>query len=249
MASLEDIKHLIDSSNEKIISNINQEITNCYNALSKKIADIHCKFEADITEIKQDTAALHSKINMLEDKFTRLERRNLLVIRNIPMHPETENVHNLFELIAKIIGYEVNPASIPSIHRLPAENKQIVPVETKVTRQRIRQNNLPTTTTSYFVVFVNFHTLNDRRKFLHLYFKHGNLNLSIIPAINMNTRIYIGDYLTKTNYNILRAATKLKKGEKITKIRIVDGLVYIMKTPNGKSFLIASMEDLERLKL
>lgn len=102
MASLEDIKRLIDSSNEKVISHINQEVANLHDALTKKIDNLSSKLQGDIIEVKAETEVLRNGINMLEG-FLRLDRRNLLIARNIPVQPN-ENVYNLFEKIANIIG-------------------------------------------------------------------------------------------------------------------------------------------------
>lgn len=261
MASITEINESLVNNNAKLIEQIKNEISTVRNELLTKISDISTSFTNEMADIRVATSSLNNEITLLkqqinqqdnrlmqqEDIIQRQERKNSLIIRNLPVFPE-ENLQEVFQNICSTLKCDL-PSPLPLLFRL--KNKLVIPS----TKQRILRSNSTSSKKSIndaavltqrpANVIIKFAMDWQKSLFFKKYFEHGKLFLNNFGA-NIPIRIIICDNLTSNNYRIFCAALDAKFKGVFSKVSTFNGLVQVYDS-NNKRMIISDTVKLKEL--
>ena len=240
MASLEDIKKLMDQSTNKLLCSIKLEMSDIKNELANKIDEISTKMNSDISELKHVISTLTKRVEFLEDKANRNDRECQLKIHNVPITINEKPITYYFK-IADAIGFS-STNTPPEVFILPNSAK-VTEISNKIVT-RNRQINKSQDVNG--IIIVKFSSATIKKEFHKCYFKTKNLNQSIF-GLKTTDRIYINDNLTKHNHQIFQEASRLKKTAVISKLKTINGQIYISKLLDGKLIRITDINQLSKL--
>lgn len=255
MANIKEIRDYIDKSNTKLLSEIRKEVTGVHEDLSNKITQMSADFDKKVSCVIEESTKQGDRINALEDRFIRFDRRNEILIRNIPILKD-ENLYDIFMNIAQVVNFATENI-IFQIYRLPVKNQNTNYSQSsegaRHVKERLRSNKVGETSQSQRTkaisppgILVKFAAPWIKSMFMNHYFKYNSLNLTDI-GFSASSRIYISDNLTTRNHHIFREASTLKKSGIISKIRTADGLIYINLGSNSSDVLVSSTSELMTL--
>lgn len=223
--SMSQINHKLDA----LQSNFN-EIKSNVSTLSTKVDDhiqstankFEC-YDLKLNKLAKENYHLKSYIENTE----RVRRLADISIEGIPLVASTTNVDQLVIAICKHFGMEIGAKDITSCFRILHGNK-----------------NSSDTITKPPSIVVKFSTITMKERLMEKYFgRNMALKLSdICPDLNIHTRIYLGEHLTKTMQYISRRCAALKKSNKIGKFYSRKGYIYIHISSNGEFIKISSID-------
>lgn len=201
-------------------------IKNELNAVIERVSLLETA-AVEIKSMQEEIATLKTKIKHQENNTVACELR----LNEIPFH-ENENLMDIFCSICETIKTTV-PA-IKSIYRLQ------------------NLNNKKQTFSRDAVIMVKMCSPYDKNFFLKSLasFKKQNKDFSFRLrhiGFNSDNKFYINENLTKTNFQIFRAAVRLKKKNRIYSVFTMRGFVYIKKTAEDNAMEIDDIELLYNL--
>lgn len=199
------------------------------------------KFESKIdqmvsAEVEKRMTPVISRLDAAEKRVTDLEqilkskqqeedllqRAKNVIITGIPSS-ENENLRNVITTITAKLGFSQPPSH--AARRFPSKD----------------QNKS--------MISMKFYTVQDKSNFMNAYFKVApQLVLKAITGkVSDSSRIYINHDLTKDQYEIHRAAMKLKKEEKLTTVKVINGRIAVSTGTNNKPSFIDTIQQLHQL--
>lgn len=239
--SLDDMAAFIIAENNKLT----EQISSIQIQLTMQIKEITEQFNNKIEAVTKDNAVLRTRINELEELQSRQERSKQLVIRNLPVLGD-EKLQTIFKNISDAVNFDVSACKGFHIYRLLPKT---------VSSKRVLRSNVssgPSQSSSkvghYPIVIVQFLAEWDKSTFLHKYLnciKSAGLNHSMLGiGLTSNSRIYIGENLTKKNHEIFIKCAMLKVSGKIAQYYTRNGIVYARKSMNSSAAAILSLDSL-----
>lgn len=170
-------------------------------------------------DLQTEVAKLRLKVLQHSNAAVASELR----INNIPYFPN-ENLHDLFNFFCEVIN--VPTPNITCIYRVKSKN-----------------NNLPAPT-----ILVKLSCPYEKNYILKsvAVFRRNRRDLLRLNILNFDSDVpfYVNENLSKANYEIFNAATKLKKQKIIYTAFTLRGTVYVKKTEHDQPKLIEQIEDL-----
>lgn len=164
-----------------------------------------------------------------EDDINRLRYANDLRLIGIP-HVQNENLVQIFQTLASIIGYDSVINATKIMERLPARNK------------------ITGIVTASPTILLHFTTIQHKNWFYSLYL--GKMPIkSEAFGLKGTKNIILGENLTRKNAAIFKLAQNMKSEKKIAQVFTMDGLVKVkfVKGPNQRTFTTRSIIELENL--
>lgn len=240
--------NLLDKRFDKLTQEIQIMINNKFNEYKTELLNVFEKsFNViknelhDVTErVKQlETVSANIKsskdeINLLKNKIKQLENKNVsceLRINEIPYN-ENENLFLIFEKICNTIN--ISMPAIKTIYRLQNVNNK-------------NKNN-----SKDAVIIVKMWSPYDKNYFLKSFTNFRKINKGFNFCLkhigeSSNNKFYINENLTQYNFNILRAANKLKKAHRIHSAFSLRGLIYVKIAADSNLIRIDEIEVLNDL--
>lgn len=217
-----ELKKLIEASSESI----GNKIDSSQKSLELKFTELATKVEGDVSTLKSSmdefkaeiSGELHDvkvqqanhthRIENTEDDIQRIQRSHDLRVTGFHVK-ENENLLEIFEAIAKEIGFEANSQlCAPSIDRIPVKNR--------TAGQMIKS---PT-------ILIHFTALKQKQSFYSYYLNKMPLKPENFGLPTMNRNI-IGENLTRENAQLFKQAQIMRREGKIAQTFTEDGLVKI----------------------
>lgn len=223
---IESSRESLESKFNGLENNINIEIS----ALKSSVQDFKSSINTDLNDINHQLSNHEQRINNTEDDIQRMKRSSDLRVVGLPVR-DNENLLELFEQIAREIGYNVSPHAIQStisIERLY--------MKSRTTGQMVLSGT----------ILIHFALLKHKQTFYSCYLN----KMPLVPekfGLPVGHRIVIGEHLTKTNAQIFKSAQLMKKDNKIAQVYTEDGLVKL-KLNKGKrepTHVVRSVIELE----
>lgn len=243
---MDEIKKLIMNSMETLTSKLNETQTALDDNISQMGNSISENLKGEITQLKlsmdsssdnitqrmtsiENELKVHNnKLSRNEDDINRITLLNQLRLTGCPFI-EGENLFNIIKPIADNIGYSFeNPSAIPIMRRIP-----------------IRKNGTVIGSNTIIVYFTAQHFKDN---FYSMYLQKAPLKPENIGQ-PVNSRIIIGENLTKINATLFNACNVMKRANKITQVYSFNGLIFIkfQRGKHEKSYVIRSQIELETL--
>lgn len=275
MASIDEINKCIIANNATLTADIKNEITNVRNELLSKISEISTSFNKDIVDVRETTSLLQievtklqkhcvqqdDRISRLDDMYQRLEKKQSLIIRNLPVFPN-ENLQSTFASICATIKCEL-PVPLPVLFRIKSKNKNTdntrnainllhASSSKRVLRSKstnsMDENIVVNNTKSPPMVVVKFALNWQKNLFFNKYFEYGKLTLNnVASTANIPIRIIIiCEHLTTNNYSIFRSALEAKLKGFFSKVSTFNGQVQVYDGSN-KRLTITNIDELKKL--
>lgn len=254
MATVDQIRELIDSSNEKHYLKIRKEIQVSHNDLSSKIDNMCADLNNKIDAVKNDNVALKNRMDDIEDDVARYKRKCQLLVRNVPVIPN-EDLFVVFKNISHAIGYI--PTDItPHIYRFGSKKNSTVTEGQTHARRRLRsqKDDVAASSTNQNKTYIPpimliFSCYWERDNFMSSYF--NKLPLLNITDIGFNTtgRIIICENMTPRNHKIFLEALTLKTKKTISNVSVQDGIVFVKSNSLAKKVKINRLSDLQSFGL
>lgn len=195
--------------------------------IRKEFHDNLNKFESKIEEkvkcLIEDQSVKLSQIEFELENKSRLDKLDEVIVKRVPFN-KGEKVLDIFHKIALAIKFEHS-------HHVLVQN---------IFRLGVHNNNPP--------ILIRFMSQLLKREFLVKYFAHKSLNLSEIGIISgdlTRNRIFVSDNLTKSNNEIYQKAISLKKDNKISKVNVCAGLIFVLFPNNEALTKITHMDQLD----
>lgn len=262
MITLEQITKIINESNEKQTAVLKEDIA----AINRRIDNIENRVElidrdvkVHVEQTRIDVKELIDRVEFLEDEKIKMERREEILVRNIPFL-EGENLNGIFNDMCRRLALDiVTPA--PLIRRfhpkkavaLDDSADQLNPNNKRPRRTAALYKGKETGSSSSAnikelsapCILVKFQVLKQKNDFMAAYFKYGQLILKDVGFSTLD-RIFVRENLTPRSHTIFRKALTLKKSGAVAKLKTVDGQV-IITLQNGNRLIIRSLSDLDHL--
>lgn len=228
-----DIENKISDSQSSIeckLSDFTTKVNDEVNGLKSAISELNSKLGTEIETLKEHVTKQNHRIDNSEDDINRLKISADLKVIGIPFK-QNENLTELFHKIAAAIGYDISIGpNVPLMKRIPIRNK---------------------TTGIMFeshTISLHFISIQHKQMFYSLYLNKMPLNPESL-GMQKETKITIGESLTRLNANIFKYAQQLKREKKIAQTHTTDGLVKIkfIKGPNQRAFIIRNTMQLDGL--
>lgn len=197
---------------KNLVSQI-KELTDGQKSLSEKMdthyADLMKALTDDIASCNRKTERVRQKVNLLETKVDchiDAERRLCnLILNGIPFN-EGEDLSKIYATVSSLVGFDEPPEA--RFFRFKPNNNN--------------NNNRP--------IMVKFPTEFHKDDFMQRYIKAADLMLlNAIPGFprDNNDRLYLQHDLSPSQYNINKAAIKLRKSGVVKAIRIIRGNIGV----------------------
>lgn len=193
-----------ESKFNEFATNINTEVS----ALKGTIDEFKSKVSTEFGSVNAQLSDHTKRIENTEDDIQRMKLLCDLRVTGFPAK-EDENLREIFDKIAKEIGYAVTADTvIPTIQRIPFHNRATGVIVASAT--------------------VMFHFTSQRQKqvFYSYYLGKMPLNPTNLGLTEAN-RITIGESLTRKNAQLFKKAQTYKKTGAIAQAYTEDGLVKI----------------------
>lgn len=225
---ISDLKSLIEASR----TSLSEQIKHSQDNLEAKFNDLATKVNIDVsaltgtidefktkvsTEFDNINAQLSEHTQRIENNEDDIQRVKLLGDLRVTGFPakENENLREIFDKIAKEIGYKINADTvIPTIQRIPIKNRATGVTVASAT--------------------IMLHFASPRQK--QVFYSHYLGKMPLDPkklGLTEDNRITIGESLTRINAQLFKRAQSYKKAGKIAQTFTEDGLVKI-KFKKGK---------------
>lgn len=243
--SLDDIAAFIAKENAIMCS----KIAKVQEDLSKQINNLNLQFNAKLDVLSKENVILKAGLSELEDRFTRQERNDSIIIRGVPML-QNEDLQTILSNIASAINFNMVKCLGVNLYRTVNKSTN----KSSMEPVRVLRSTSATSQSKAInppVIVVQFLAKWDRFSFLHqylLYLKSGNLNVSHLGiGLSSTSRIYVGENLTKRNAIILNRCAVLKSSGKINQYFTKNGLVHLRRVKDGTAEVISSEHTLNSI--
>lgn len=207
-------------------SNLKGDVAN----INQNLNDIKDKVDIELQSFESDLKTQTNRIDCIEDDVKRITMLNQLRVLGFPPC-DSAALTSAFNHIASKIGYTTtNPIDVPSIKQIPLKKKD------------------DETTARGGPILLQFNAPHIKSKFYSLYLRNMPLKSEDF-GLDPNTKVIIGENLTKCNADIFSFAKQLKKNNVIAQTYTNNGLVYIkrFKGREHEAVLIRSRLQLEKL--
>lgn len=229
----EQLQSIIETKFNECKDNLLSEIDKRFNTIKCGLDELN-KRVTHLESVAVEFKTMQDEIKSLKTKMKRQENNTVacdLRLNEIPFS-ENENLMDIFSDICNAI--QVSVPAVKSIYRLQ------------------NQNNKNKTDSKDAVIIVKMWSPYDKNYFLKSFASFKKLNKGFFfclrhIGINSDNKFYVNENLTATNFNILRAAVRMKKRKYIHSAFTMRGLVYIKKTANDNLTLIDDINCLNEL--
>lgn len=217
---------------KKLGDKVESDFKTQIDSMNDKITATSKNFTNELNTINKEIIICKEAIKSNENDVDRMLLMNNLKITGIP-HTENENLNELFLKIASIIKYDVNQqTNIPLLRRIMSKN---------ITAGHI-------TFTS--IIIAQFIAPHIRDAFYSKYI--ANLSSTALLTTDLigfknNSRIYIGEHLTPTNFRIFQLASALKRSNKQMQVFTKNGLVTIRLKKGDPTQIIKASRQLDEI--
>lgn len=229
----EQILHTIDTKFREFKEDLLRDMREKYKTLETELFAINERVTnlesttCEIESMKEEIKILKRKIKQQENYPVSSEIR----INEIPF-VENENLTNIFCNICNIINTPI--PNIKSIYRLR------------------NQNNKHKRNSRDGVIIVKFWSAYDKNFLFKSLANHRKLNKGFAFRLrdidfNSDSKFYLNENLTKSNFDIFKAAIRLKKNKIICSAFTMRGFVYIKKQINDDPMQVDEIERLNQL--
>lgn len=229
----EQLEHIIQTKLNEYKDDLLCEIDKRLNIVKSGLQEVTDRV-TKLETVAANVISMQDEINMLKKQIKRQENNAVsseLRLNEIPYY-ENEDLMQVFSDICNVINISV-PA-IRSIYRLQ------------------NQNNKNKTNSKDAVIIVKMWSPYDKNFFLKSFSNFRKLNKDFFYCLrdigyNSDNKFYVNENLTQQNFNILRAANRLKRNKRVYSAFSMRGLVYIKKDANDKIIQIDDISQLNRL--
>lgn len=243
-ADVSELKKLLAS----VQNGIESKIITSQNTIENKLNDLSNKVDFEVQTLKTSVEefqnnigsninSIYAKLNSheqrldnTEDDIQRLRYACDLRLTGIP-HIHNENLLNIYNTLASIIGFDnSNTAITPILERLPIRNR--------ATGLMIAS---PT-------ILIHFSTIQLKNWFYSLYLNKMPLKGEAF-GLQIGKNVILGVNLTPKNASIFKTAKQLKSSNKLAQVYTQDGLIKIrfVRGPNQKTHTVRSIIELNYL--
>jgi hypothetical protein len=178
--------------------------------------------ETNILVNTQRIDDVETRIQYLEDRLEMNEKAADLIVRGVPVVAR-EVVANYYCAIARVLGFDADripPADVFRFGRKLPNSKQEPPI------------------------LIKFSSKLDKSRFFKEYLSKTNFMKLTILGINVPTRFYISENLTKRSQSIFTEALRLKKIGKIDGVISSFGSVYVKPKNSQRSIAVRDLSSL-----
>lgn len=245
---LKNMLGLLSSSLGQKIDDSRSALENKFICLDNKFSELATQVNSDVKAIKDSVVQFEKKItqdidsmsSMLKNHSDRLDN-NDDDIQRVQLSQdlrlagfavkENENLMEIFRKVADEIGFAVGDnIAMPTIERMPAKNH--------VTGQMMLS---PT-------IIIHFSSIRQKQSFYSLYLNKMPLKPEKF-GMTCDSRIVVGEHLTRKNAQLFKSAQILRKNEKIAQTFTENGIVKIRfaKGKNEKTFTVRNQTELESI--
>lgn len=228
--SFDDMAAFIIGENNKL----SQKMDVIKSELTEQMQCITEQFNLKLEVLAKENVVLQTRINELEDKSSRRDRNNQLIIRGVPVL-EKENLSAIVKQIAETISFNMKECNGFCTYRLLSKK---IP-EKRMLRSESKFVNYP-------IVVVEFLAHWDKSSFLSKYLKFikvGQLTHAVLGmGLTNECRVYVGENLTKANLEIFIKCASLKTNGKIVQYFTRNGTVFVRYTGSTNPMAISSVD-------
>lgn len=159
----------------------------------------------------------------MEERFEREARKRDLVIRGIPLnqHTSISETREMVRKLADSLQVEMSNRDILFVHKVLLGQDQ-------------------------GMLVVRFRDEAVRREFMVAFFTNGNVSTKLL-GFEVDSRIFVGDNLTRKNSAIRKMASELRVDGKISAHGVRDGLIYVVLVGEEQRRIVKSIEELADL--
>ncbi|XP_059060198.1 uncharacterized protein LOC131853348 [Achroia grisella] len=225
-SQITDIKHTNNTllceqnSLKTITSDLKQEVeTSAF-----KIETLEKQLETNKKSVTELTTQLQSK--------EQLGRMNNLEISGVPLI-KGENLYNIINRIAAVVGFILSPSDIDYIHRV---------------RRYPRHSNTDESPAQTANIIVRFTQKKRKMDMLASIRARRNLNTADLNIDGPAKPIFINDHLAPHNKQLYGRARKLGREYDYKFIWLNDSRIFVRKNETSKAILILSENDLTKIK-
>lgn len=237
-----EIKNLLNEFEFRLITELDKKM----DEMKKELVDVServTKLESvveELGEVRNEMWNIKKEINALKMQIKRQENSTIaadLRINGIPFSKD-EDLLLTFNKICSTIN--LTTPAIKSIFRLQNEN------------------NKHKTNSQDAVIIVKMMSPYDKNFFLKTLslFRNSNKNFNfrlsqidsnVEPNSTFDNKFFVNENLTHSNYRLLQAAIKLKRGKKLCAAFSLRGIVYVKISPNDQPTRIDEFGDINKL--
>lgn len=180
----------------------------------------------------KENNAMKLTITELSDRLNSMEqhlRQNNLEIHGVPEH-HNENLPNLLQQCARVVGYPLNESNIVKCTRVAKLNKE---------------NKSPRT------IIVKFGTVKNRDELFSAVYRYNKsnpkekLNTALLGIAGDKKPIYVSEHLSPLNKSLHAAARKKAKDLGYQFVWIKNSRIYVRKTTDSKYIHIKNNGSLD----
>lgn len=119
---------------------LKQSLQNELASLNQRIDSVQNQYLSELNELRSSVNHCMEKMDSTDDDFARMSKLNALKLSGIA-HSANENLQELFEKIAMLIGFDVSsPSHIPEITRISKRNRtsnDLLPLPTIIIKEQL----------------------------------------------------------------------------------------------------------------
>ncbi|XP_026315263.1 uncharacterized protein LOC113226749 [Hyposmocoma kahamanoa] len=206
-----------------------------YNTAYEEMKATTESLQSECAKLKNDNNQLRSTVTDLSSRLNNIEqnlRENNLELHGVSEH-RSENLLNLMEQCAKVVGYKLVEKEIAHCTRVAKQNKD---------------NKSPRT------IIVKFNDIKSRDAFYSAVYRYNKTN----PTDKLNTAhlgmagdkrpVYVSEHLSPSNKILHMAARKKAKEQNYQFVWVRNGRIYARKNPDSSYILIKSIDSLDLLR-
>lgn len=206
-----------------------------YNTAYEEMKATTESLQSECAKLKNDNNLLRSTVTDLSSRLNNIEqnlRENNLELHGVSEH-RSENLLNLMEQCAKVVGYKLVEKEIAHCTRVARQNKD---------------NKSPRT------IIVKFNDIKSRDAFYSAVYRYNKTN----PTDKLNTAhlgmagdkrpVYVSEHLSPSNKILHMAARKKAKEQNYQFVWVRNGRIYARKNPDSSYILIKSIDSLDLLR-
>lgn len=236
--SFNDVASYITKENERltrgIVETLKTEIASVRNECKSEVELLASDLNCNLDKVTSEQVSQSTRIARLEDTIARLQRNSELVISGIPV-VTGESCSDIVHKIAVAIGW---PDALEKISAFRLH---------KTGKSRTGKNHVNGTVNIIPpLIMVKFGSALDKSNFFSKYLTSKSLCLMDV-GFQSDSRIYIKENLTPSNYRIFQACAAAKRNNSVSKLHTRDGICYFARPSNNSLIAIHTIDDLNDL--
>lgn len=219
------------SDMSQMVDSLKAEFKYEIESVNNKIVESSSSFKQQIDQISNTVQQFSSRLDSVEKDYERIAHLNELKLIGIPV-TDNENLLEMFMKLADVVGYDMsNATNAPSLTRVLIKN---------------RVTNQLTVGTTIIVKFVAVH-MKDTFYSQYLRMLPSRKLTTKDLGFSCDTRIIIGENLSRGNHDIFIAASNLRRENKLAQVFTINGIVNIKLQKGGTTYELRHKHNLDQL--